>query len=453
MDNYRRERQIEPATSSKTERSQTTDSLLDKMRQKFALLDYPILIVMMILILIGFVMIFSATMYYRPDGVSAPDPFGFVMTQFMATVAGLVGLSILVALKYKFFENIIVLNTAMIGLVIALIYLKLNGLIGGGAQSWISLGFVSFQPSEIAKIASVLILARLLQDQQREVILAEETITAKTRNMSILLIAVAVILILVQPDFGMVALIVGTLIIVAMQQYLSAKLNLVMYAGFVGLVGLVKVIGRAASEWLVNHPNYQLNRIGSFPNPFLYPQTEGYQLISGYLAFSRGGWFGVGIGQGMTKRGALPAGHTDFILAILGEETGLFGIILVIGLLFAFIFMIYRWAAQSVSHFRRNVLFGIGTMFLLQSFINLGGIAGLIPLTGVTLPFVSYGGSSMLVSIMTVAIAQVMIIEEKVEAQKRLEEAYQEEIKAIENEKVEKYRAGLTLVHSRKQEE
>ncbi|MGO4929012.1 FtsW/RodA/SpoVE family cell cycle protein [Fundicoccus sp. Sow4_D5] len=453
MNNYRREIQTNTATNSETERSHATESLLDKIRQKFALMDYLMLIVMLILILIGFVMIFSATMYYSPDGVSAPEPFSFVMTQFMATMVGLVGLSILVALKYKFFENIIVLNTAMTGLVLSLVFLKIYGLTGGGAQSWISFGFASFQPSEISKIASVLVLARLLQDQQREVILAEEKITSRTKNISILLIAVAVILILFQPDFGMVALIMGTLIIVAMQQYLSAKLNLVMYGLFVVLIGVVNVFGRVASEWLVNHPSYQLNRLGSFTDPFLYPQTAGYQLISGYLAFSRGGWLGVGIGQGVTKRGSLPAGHTDFILAILGEETGLLGIIVVIGLLFVFIFMIYRWAAQSTSHYRRNVLFGIATMFLLQSFINLGGIAGLIPLTGVTLPFVSYGGSSMLVSIMTVAIAQVMIIEEKVEAKKRLEEAYQEEIKAIENARIEGPRKGLTLVHSRKQEE
>lgn len=453
MDNYRRETPIVTATKSATESSQTSEKLLGKIWQKFALLDYPILIVMMVLIVIGFVMIFSATMYFRPDGVSAPEPFSFVMTQFVATIAGLLALSILVALKYKFYENIFVLNVVMTVLVFALIYLEINGLIGGGAQSWVSLGFASFQPSEITKVTSVLVLARLLQDQQREVILAEETITAKTRNISIILIAVAVILILVQPDLGMVVLIVGTLVIVAMQQYLSAKQNFVMYGLFAILIGVINLFGRIASEWLVNHPSYQLNRLGSFTDPFLYPQDAGFQLISGYLAFSRGGWLGVGIGQGITKRGSLPAGHTDFILAILGEETGLLGIVVVIGLLFSFIFMIYRWAAQSTSHYRRNVLFGIATMFLLQSFINLGGIAGLIPLTGVTLPFVSYGGSSMLVSIIAVGITQVMIIEEKGEAKKRLEEAYQEEIKAIENEKVNKTRKGLTLVHSRKQEE
>ena len=121
----------------------------------------------------------------------------------------------------------------------------------------------------------------------------------------------------------------------------------------------------------------------------------------------------MGIGQGETKKYSLPAGHTDFILANIGEETGLIGIALILGLLFSLIFMIYRWAVMSKSHFRRNVLFGMATMLLIQSFINIGGVAGIIPLTGVTLPFISYGGSSMLISIMAIAVVQVMIIEEK----------------------------------------
>lgn len=449
MNNYRRERTADAATTLETESNQQAKSILEIMRQKFALLDYPILIVMVSLILISFVMVFSATMYLRPDELSPPNPFSYLLTQFTATVAGLIGLVIAVGLKYKFYENIKVLNFVMSALVLGLFSLTIIGSIGGGTQSWLSLGFASFQPSELSKIASVLILSRLLEDQQREVILSQEEISNKQRNTSILLIVVAVLFIFFQPDLGMVVLIVGTLVIIAMQQYLSAKQNVIMYAMFAGLIGVLNLFSRVASDWLVNQPSYQLNRIGSFTNPFLYPQHAGYQLISGYIAFSRGGWFGVGLGQGATKRGELPAGHTDFILANIGEETGLLGIILVIGLLFTLIFMIYRWAAQATSHFRRNVLFGIATLFLLQSFINIGGIAGLIPLTGVTLPFVSYGGSSMLVSILTVAIAQVMIIEEKVQKQKQLAEAYQKEMEAFES--LEKKPQGLTLVHSRKE--
>lgn len=455
MDNYRRVSNAKATTYQNHDQELESVSTLDKMRQKFALIDLPIMFVMTLLIIISFIMVFSSTMHLKADGLTAPNPFSFMLTQAGAAIGGFIALGILVALKYKFYENIILLNMAMAILVISLLALTVIGSIGGGAQSWISLGFASFQPSEVSKVASILIVSRLLQDQQREVVLSnEQEISNKMRNISILLITTAVLLILAQPDLGMVILIVGSLIILVAQQYLSVKLNASLYILIGTGIVVLNAFSRLASDWLVNHPSYQLNRIGSFTNPFLYPQSEGYQLINGYLAFSRGGWFGVGIGQGVTKRFSLPAGHTDFILANIGEETGLLGVSLVIGLLFVLIFMIYRWAAQSVSDFRRNVLFGIATLFLVQTFVNLGGIAGVIPLTGVTLPFVSYGGSSMLVSIFTIGIAQVMIIEEKQQAkravEKRLKEEYEQTVKT--NERLKNQTAGLTLVHSRKQE-
>ena len=444
MDNYRRETKVKAATGQKTKSNQQTAETIARIRHKFTLLDYPMLLVMALLILMGYVMIFSSTMYL------GENPMSFFLKQFAATGLGIVAFMIGISVKSKVLENIKFLNIAMLGLVIALFVLMIIGEIGGGAQSWVFIGAASFQPSELLKFVSVLVVSRLLAYQQREVILSKEEISKKTIFISILLIITAVFLVLEQPDLGMAAIIVGTMLIVTVQQTYNRKINLLMYTSFAGIVLLMNLLSRLASDWLISNQGYRFSRLGSYTNPFLYSQDDGYQLISAYLAFSRGGWFGVGLGQGVTKKQSLPAGHTDFILANIGEEAGLLGVIVVISLLFALIFMIYRWAAQSTSHFRRNVLFGVATSLLIQSFINIGGIAGLIPLTGVTLPFISYGGSSMIVSIVTVAVAQVMIIEEKLQMQLRLDEAYQQELAAIGN--IEKKRTGLTLVHSRKQE-
>ena len=170
----------------------------------------------------------------------------------------------------------------------------------------------------------------------------------------------------------------------------------------------------------MNQANPRWWRLGSFVNPFNDAKKAGFQLIGAYLAFSRGDWFGVGIGQGITKQTDLPAGHTDFILAVVGEELGLIGVIVLLGLIFAMIIRILVWAYRSQDYFRRSVLSGMGILFLLQVLINVGGIAGLIPLTGVTLPFVSYGGSSMMVSVLAIGIVQIFIMAEKRAAEQDL---------------------------------
>ena len=147
--------------------------------------------------------------------------------------------------------------------------------------------------------------------------------------------------------------------------------------------------------------------------------AAGYQLVTAYIAICRGCLFGRGIGHSLTKQEGLPAGHTDYILAVIGEESGLVGLVVVVLLLSALIFLCFRWAAKSQDTFRRAVFTGIGCLLLVQTTLNIGGVSGLVPLTGVTLPFVSYGGTSMVLTMMLVGVLQVRIIEEKrvIEAQ------------------------------------
>lgn len=433
MNNYRRGVSKRVATTSSDEPMNTL-SFGETLKLKISLLDYRILIVMTLLILIGIVMVFSSTMYLIAPGDTTSDPFGFLIRQFTAIIGGYIGIVLMALFPFKLFENINLLNIGMIVVVILLVVTYFRGVIGGGARSWLLIGPFSFQPSELTKIMSILIVSWLLKHYERLVILSKETISHRTTMVSAGLIALSIMIILIQPDFGMVALIIATLSIIWIQNRFTTKANLIIVGVVTSGFMLLTLLSNIFSDALVNSNWYQFQRIGSFSNPFLYPQTHGYQLINGYLAFSRGGWFGVGLGQGLTKRGALPAGHTDFILAVIGEEFGLVGVIVVIVLLFLLIYYIFAWAAWAEDSYRRNVLVGIAAILFIQSFINLAGIGGLIPLTGVTLPFVSYGGTSIGVSMIAIGIAQAMIIQEKLAQLEKDESSH------------------LSLVHSRSQQ-
>ena len=130
------------------------------------------------------------------------------------------------------------------------------------------------------------------------------------------------------------------------------------------------------------------------------------------MAFSRGGWFGMGLGEGVSKQGALPVIESDYILANIAEELGLIGVLVVVGLLFSLIVIIYQRAAASTELYRKSVLIGVASLLLVQSVINIGGVVSILPLTGVTLPFISYGGTSMIAMLSAIGLALRMIIEE-----------------------------------------
>lgn len=438
MENYRRGIAKKVAATSSKE-VEMKESFWQTFKVKLSLLDYRILIVMTLLILIGIVMVFSSTMYLIEPGATTSDPFSFLFKQFLAIVAGYIGILVVALIPFKMYDNINLLNAGMFGVLVLLIITYTYGVIGGGARSWLFIGSFGFQPSELTKIISILIVSWLLKHYERLVILTRETIGHQTTMISATLITVSILIILRQPDFGMAVLIVVSLSIIWVQNRFSTKANLILVALTAGGFMLMNIVSTLFSNFFIESDSYRLQRIGSFSNPFLYPQTHGYQLINAYLAFSRGGWVGVGLGQSVTKRGALPAGHTDFILAVIGEEFGLVGVIVVIVLLFVLIYYIFAWAALAKDTYRRNVLVGIASILFVQSFINLAGIAGLIPLTGVTLPFVSYGGTSIGVSMLAIGIAQAMIIQEK------LSEA--------DNSEVKSELSYLSLVHSNRQQE
>ncbi|UUX34286.1 FtsW/RodA/SpoVE family cell cycle protein [Fundicoccus culcitae] len=385
----------------------------DAIKEKFQLIDYPILIITLLLILIGLFSVFSATMYIPDPETGISDPFGSFMTQYLSVIIGFVGLGILLILPFQLFKEINLLLAVQLILVIVLILTLIVGVIMGGAKSWIEIGGFSFQPSELAKITNILLVSYIVSHFKSLRIFSSEIFNNKHSLMAMVLLFATIVLVGLQPDFGMLIIMLVTLAFIYFPNHYSFKTNVVFLSLSIILYGLIILLANRYSDQLVNSGHYMLERIGSFVDPFAFEQTAGYQLINGYLAFSRGGFFGVGLGLGITKRGSLPAGHTDFILAVIGEETGLVGVALVLMLIFGLVFYLYRRAAMCRQAYNRNVISGIASLFLIQTLVNVGGISGLIPLTGVTLPFISSGGTSMIVSLIAIGIAEIFIIDDK----------------------------------------
>jgi len=267
------------------------------------------------------------------------------------------------------------------------------GKVVNGSARWIDLGFYSLQPSEMAKIFMVVYMAAFLYRRREEV---HETWGGFIKPIVIL--GTVVTLLHFEPDHGAMVILVAA--IFSMLFLAGARLHRFILLLFLGLAGLVALA--------VTKP-YVINRLTSFLNPWAteYVYGEGYQLTQALIAFGRGDWFGVGLGNSIQKLYFLPEAHTDFIVAILAEELGLFGVLLVL-LMFCMLIVralqIGRNAEQSGQLFSAFVAYGIAMLFASQVFINLGVNTGLLPTKGLTLPFLSYGGNSLLVSCFMVAL-------------------------------------------------
>jgi cell division protein FtsW len=254
-----------------------------------------------------------------------------------------------------------------------------------GAQRWLPLGPLTFQPSEFVKFALLLYVAGYLVRQ-------EEAVRYQWQGLAKLMgiLAIVAVLLLAEPDFGATVITVG--MVVGMMFIAGAKLQ---YIG-----AMLVAVGMALAALVVSAP-YRLQRLTAYQNPWDDPFGSGFQLVQSLIAFGRGEWFGVGLGNSVQKLFYLPLSHTDFVFSIWAEETGLMGAFALI-LLFAFLVgRILRTAwqvAEHGHHYEAYVCFGAALMFAGQVFVNMGASSGLLPTKGLTLPFVSYGGSSLIMN-------------------------------------------------------
>lgn len=330
------------------------------------------------LVFVGIIMVGSSSRVWA--AFKFDDPFYFMSRQIIFALIGLVIMVIASHIdvyklrKYAKFLFII----AIVSLVLVLI--PGLGVARNGSRSWFGIGSFLIQPSEFFKIAIIIYIADFLAKRYR----------VKTFKKDLLLPAFATMLgfglILLQPDFGSGIVMVCSIVIMVLAA--DAPLNYFVRVGFLGAIGLGGLILSAP---------YRLARITSFINPWEDPLGAGFQIIQSLFAISPGGILGVGFDQSMQKNFYLPEPQTDFIFAIFAEEFGFFGCILLIGVFLLVIYEGVKIAKNALDPFLCYVAIGLISLFAIQVMINLGVVVGLFPVTGITLPFISYGGSSLIV--------------------------------------------------------
>lgn len=350
-----------------------------------------LLLIMFLLMGIGLLMMTSASVEIANGQYG--DPFFFLKRQvFFTLLSGAIvvlSLNVPVRVWYGLSGPLMLVSFVLLGMVLV----PGIGKVVNGSARWIDLGFYNLQPSEMAKLFFVVYLAAYLERRHSDVV---ETWGGFLKPMLILI--AAIVLLHFEPDHGAMVIMIGTCF--SMIFLAGAKLHRFLLVLACCLSGVVVLA--------IMKP-YVLDRFSSFLNPWdaEYVYGEGYQLTQALIAFGRGGLFGEGLGNSIQKLYFLPEAHTDFVLAIVAEEFGLLGVTVIIGLFSALVakaFVIGRRVEATGDLFPAYVAYGIAMLFACQTLINIGVNTGLLPTKGLTLPFLSYGGNSLLVSCFMVAV-------------------------------------------------
>jgi len=335
---------------------------------------------------IGVIEVFSASSVYA--FTTYDNSFWFLERQGIYAAIGIGALLITARMRYAAWRR---LSAPLLVVSVALLLLALHPTAGSsvyGASRWIGLGPFTLQPSEIAKLSLVAFAATVLTHKEGKL---DNWIHLALPLGPIVLMVAAIVML--QRDLGTTIVIVGSVLM--MLFVAGARLRHLVITGVVTLGGLA---------YLIFGESYRRARFFSFFDPWKDPLNSGYQLIQGLIALGSGGWFGVGLGASRQKWAYLPNAHTDFIFAVLGEEMGLIGEFVV---LIAFGVMIYagiRIAVRAPDTFGRLLAAGITSWIGLQAIVNLGAVTGLLPITGVPLPFVSFGGTALIVTLGAVGV-------------------------------------------------
>ncbi|MCM3665779.1 FtsW/RodA/SpoVE family cell cycle protein [Mesobacillus subterraneus] len=344
--------------------------------------DYSLIIVIVLLSLFGLVMVYSASMVTW-HGV---DSDFFYEKQKFNLLAALVVFVIAALFPYKAMKSTKLLLPMVVLTLIGLLVLFVVGKVAGNALSWIEMGARSIQPSELAKLSVIIYLSAVYAKKQSYINQFNKGVLPP-----LLFLVMVFFLIALQPDFGTA----GIIMLIAAAIILSSGMN---FKNIMKLVMIVMILLVPVSLVLKDEvfSEKRMARLTSYSNPFNDEQKSGYQLANAYYAIGSGGITGLGLGQSNQKLGYLPEAHTDFIIAVISEELGIFGVGFVLLSLAFIVLKGIHIGLKCKDPFGSLLAIGIASMIGIQSFVNLGGATGVIPLTGVPLPFVSYGGSSLL---------------------------------------------------------
>ena len=347
-------------------------------------MDRTIFTVTVILLAVGIAMVFSASFAKSLD--DAGDPFYFFKRQLLWAVLGVPVMWVFSHIEYPYWRQ--VARPALYSTLLLLVAVLLIGAARGGAVRWIDFGFFSFQPSEWAKFALCIYFAHYFAERGPRV----QDFWQGLGPWLLVMGAVAG-LIMLQPDLGTTLAIGGMAVLMAFLA--GARLRHLLALGALAVPALVLAVTQSDYRW---------KRITAFLDPWADPQGTGYHLIQGLLALGSGGWFGLGFGLSRQKIWYLPEQHTDFIFAVLGEELGLLGTLTVLALYAVLIWRGYRTAATAPDTFGALLAAGITSVVAIQVVVNIGVVTATLPITGITLPLISYGGSSLVVTLAGIGI-------------------------------------------------
>ena len=320
-------------------------------------------------------MIYSSSSIWA--GYKFNDPYKYLKSQSFFLILGYVIIYFVSRINSSIYEKYS--NHIFLGCVLLLILVLIPGIgtVRNGSRSWFGIGGLGIQPSEAAKLGLIIFTAKYLAKNK-----------IKNSVFPILMVLMVVFgLIMLQPDFGTGVIIVVS--IIALLFISGVNMSFFIKLGILGILGIVVLIIVAP---------YRMARITAFLNPWSDPLGTGFQIIQSLYAIGPGGLLGMGLGNSIQKHFYLPEPQTDFIFAIISEELGIAGVFIIVSLFTIIIYCGFKISIKNEDNFKKYLAFGITFSIAFQTILNLMVVTGLIPVTGVTLPFLSYGGSSLLVS-------------------------------------------------------
>ncbi len=371
-----------------------------------------------ILSCLGIVMVYSASAGIQMQ--NGQRPLSYLIRQLIYVLMGLVVFILFSSVRLDKLRNPGFLRWFFRILLVLLIVVRVHGAAINGAHGWLHLGFFNIQPAEVCKLFLILYLANQFAH------VSERGLSYKSAQAwkPTILLGVLLLLIIIQPDIGGFTINATIAIVIVLASGIPLSISLSVLG--LGVFMLAFGVPTMAHVFVGHIHNYQAARFVAFIDPFQHARGIGSQLVNSYYAISNGGFHGAGLGNSIQKMGYLPEPNTDFIMSIIAEELGLIGVTIILVLLATIILHTVRLGVKTHSMYEALVCYGVGAFISVETLFNIGGVLGLLPITGVTFPFISYGGSSMLVLCASIGLVENISIRRKREQiRKNLDQVYE----------------------------
>ena len=374
---------------------------ISQIRKNFHYWDYYLMVPYLVLCMIGIVMVYSASSAIEMQ--NGGNPTSYLIKQTIYVIMGIGCLIFGANYPLRHYRTPRFLRDSTLVMVGMLLFVLVLSHAVNGAKGWINLGVINIQPVEICKVYFILYLS----DRMARV-RARNDHFISSGGGPWLVVALCLLLIVLQPDIGGIA--INVMIVAVLFLACDFRWSFGISVLLIIPTMCYLLVEKAVESGLIH--GYRMARFVAFLNPFGNASGSGSQLVNSYYAISNGGVFGSGLGNSVQKMGYLPEPNTDFIMSITSEELGLVGVSVILILLMIIICRMIQIGVRSNSMYEMLLCYGSATFILIEAFFNIGGVLGLLPITGVTFPFISYGGSSMLILSFTVGIIMNISIQQ-----------------------------------------